>query len=162
MFETHRDDHGTIEALSVHRLVGEITRVGHTDGEQPAQWCATAVRLLVAATVPADVADPEQWPVWARLGPHLLAVVAHARQLDCELDTAASLLNEYGAYTREAGDPHTSIAYLQQARDLIQHLHGVDHPHTLAAWGNLAASYRQAGHVEEALPIEEWVAEHHD
>lgn len=158
LVEAHRYDHDGVETLSVHRLIGDVTRAGHADHDQSAWWCAAAVRLIAAA-MPADGSHPDQWPMWAVLGPHLLAVTAHARSLNCELETVTEMLVRYGTYTRESGDPHASINYLQQACDLAEQLHGPESLDSLAVWHTLATSYGEAGRTDEALPIEQWVAE---
>lgn len=88
------------ETLSMHRLVQAVVRHG-LSVDQQRQWVTAAQRLLWAAfrTRSTDPdADPDAWPMYAQLLPHMLTVVDHVQPLGIELEITGWLLNRAGAY----------------------------------------------------------------
>ena len=55
-------------------------------------------------------------------------------------------------YATELGDPQAALS-LSDAVDLLDETLGPDHPRTLAARNNLAAAYRSAGRLDQAIDL---------
>jgi hypothetical protein len=90
------------QALSVHRLVQAVTRQ-QVDGEQEHQWATAALHLLRAA-FPDRHADPDAWPGYAQLLPHVLAATDHVSAGDTDVDETDWLLTEAGLYLRQRAE----------------------------------------------------------
>ena len=136
-------------AIQMHRLTQAIFRDGLTP-EKAATTRALAGTIL-AANEPDDSEDPVNWPGWARLLPHILAVDAATSS-----DLAVRDLAIHAAwYLLMRGDQ-------RGGHDLAEHLHqqwsrqlGSDDKDTLGAASNLAWSLHLLGRHAEAWRMDE-------
>ena len=134
--------------LQTHRVTQAILR-DHLPQAQAAVIRAAA-EAIVTSSDPGDAGEPKNWPEWARLLPHVLALApttnsGRLRDLAC----GASW------YLIRRGDPRTS-------RDLSSRLHqqwtdrlGPDSESTRRAASALAAALRAMGHYDDARQLDE-------
>ena len=137
-----RVDH---DGLVLHRLVQAILAA---DRQSDVRELAGAV---LAANRPGDPDEPDTWPAWARMLPHLLALDPAAASSTALKDTAVSSTS----YMIRRGNA-------SGGRDLARRLHlqwsaqlGPDDDFTLRAATNLAAALRELGHFREARHLDE-------
>jgi len=103
--------------LRVHPVPAEllVARSGD-DHAGEGGWTAVAVRLLRAAAPDGPATDPETWPAWRRLLPHVLAATDPARRLDPVATEVGWLLRRAGGYLQVRGRAHAALALLDDAR----------------------------------------------
>ncbi|TDD80061.1 FxSxx-COOH system tetratricopeptide repeat protein, partial [Actinomadura rubrisoli] len=144
--------------IAVHRLVQAVTRT--PDPADPHRRAADidsardrAADLLNQAR-PATTDDPEQWPAWRALLPHVDALTVHARG---DTDTADTdlLLYDTGVFLHGQGALDRALRYLERSLAASERLHGSDHPDTMAGRLVLASAYEDAGDLGRALPVYE-------
>ena len=123
------------QALSVHRLVQVVTRQ-QFDPTQEQQWATAALHLLRAA-FPARNADPDAWPDYARLLPHVVAVTGHTSAGDIDVDETGWLLTEAGWYLWRRGDYRQARSLFERALSIREARLGADHPDTAQSLSNL-------------------------
>jgi tetratricopeptide (TPR) repeat protein len=139
------------QTLSVHRLVQQVVR-DQVDPEQHRRRATAALRLILAA-FPTQHTNPDAWPTYARLLPHVLAVTGAAQRLGIEPDSAAWLLNQAGLYLWQRAD-HTQAGSLHQRALAIRETRlGSHHPDTAETLNNLAAVLRAQGDLAGARPL---------
>ncbi len=144
------------EAVSIHRLVQIVIRLGH-ESTQPA-W--TAVELLLGS-VPGG--NPETavdtWPDWADIIPHIESVqhvlLAANRSTDDRERSARAggLLSLGGLYLRGQGRYDTALTMLQNAARLAEDTLGPESPQALKARYALAGGLWSAGQFREAVDL---------
>ncbi|WP_307874237.1 FxSxx-COOH system tetratricopeptide repeat protein [Frankia sp. AgW1.1] len=140
-------------ALTVHRLIAAATRAQMTPHDRAATEAA-AVRLLAAA-VPTEVRDPQGWPRWRGLLPHVQAALDtdHDGGSERTVRAVSWLCDRTGMYLEHHGRPDSALPYLQRGLALDETHLGAEHPDTLASRNNLAGAYRAAGRVEQAIGL---------
>jgi tetratricopeptide (TPR) repeat protein len=139
------------DSLGVHRLVQAVVR--HTlEPDQHRQWAEVAMRLVRAAfpTRSGDYADPGQWPVCARLLPHVLTVTGHAEPIGADPETAAWLLNAAGSYLLERAEHQQARILLERALAIYEARLGNEAPETATCLNNLANALRGQGDLTSA------------
>jgi len=141
------------EALSVHRLVQAVTRQ-QLNPTQERDWVTAALRLLRAA-FPDRHADPDTWPDYARLLPHVMAVTDHASAHGMEFDKTAWLLREAGLYLWQRADHQQAQSLFERARAIFEARLGPDHPGTADNLNNLALVLRDQGDLQGARTLHE-------
>ncbi|MGW1495217.1 FxSxx-COOH system tetratricopeptide repeat protein [Streptomyces sp. NPDC002402] len=129
------DRHG----VRIHRLVQSILRDRLTPDES-----ATAhsrAEILVTAVTPGMADDPESWPDWARLVPHLLAIgPANSTNVDVAGQAIAA-----ARYMLARGDPRPAVILAEDLYEQQSARLGADDPHTLHAAFILAQALSKAG-----------------
>jgi hypothetical protein len=141
--------------IQMHRLTQVILR----DRLPLAQATATRARTgaILAASNPGDASDPDTWPRWARLMPHLLAIdLATTEQYDVRKLAcgAAWYLLKSGA-TRESRDLADRL--YQQWKDRPgpdDDRFGPDDHHSMWAASILANAFRQMKLYQEARELD--------
>jgi hypothetical protein len=135
------------DGLIIHRLTQAILRASAPDSDA-ASACAEHV---ATAARPGDKELPENWPAWARLLPHILA-------LSPDISTDPNLRDmAYDAtwYLIRSGHPagaHNLAAALHRAwRDRL----GPDHPQTLRSTYVLASCLYELGQYQAARELDE-------
>lgn len=141
-----RIDIGTVQ---MHRLTQAILRAR----QPPAQTAATKtlVQTILTASRPGNPQNPDSWPGWARMLPHL-AALDPASSTDADL---RNLAREAAWYLGKRGDLHASHdlaerLYLQW-RDRL----GPDHRDTLHAAHILSFALSELGLDQEARDLDE-------
>jgi len=150
-------------AVSVHRLVQLVIRLGH-DSVRPAR---TAVDLLLRSVPPGNPATAvDTWPRWNDLIPHVESIhdilAADGIRPDSELMTAAGrLLVLGGMYLQGQGRYNSAIAMLEHAIELFGQVDGVDGLSTLEARAGLAIVLWSNGRFQDAIAVGSAVWEMH-
>jgi tetratricopeptide (TPR) repeat protein len=135
--------------LTLHRLTQSVLR-DHLPPERRAGLEATAVRLL-AAVLPDEIAGhPAGWPAWARLLPHVLALIHTHGAPDGQL---LGLADGAARYLAERGQLHPAIGLFERTLADRIRLLGPKHPDTLTSQLNLARAYEAAGRPAEAVVL---------
>ncbi|ONK13785.1 tetratricopeptide repeat protein [Streptomyces sp. MP131-18] len=149
--------HGLIdlgpETISVHPLLQHWyrTRTRATRrGEEPLNEgffsCGAALGLLLPGTT-----EPETWPRWRALLPHVEALQRNAPSPSGE--AFVSILNSAGAYLTEQGDVARSVPLLEKAwADAYGHFGIVSAPAFMAEQ-ELARAYEEAGRTADLVTM---------
>jgi tetratricopeptide (TPR) repeat protein len=138
---------GTI--LVFHRLLLDVVRDWMGEDAR-ALWSEAAVRLVRRA-FPYDSDDnPSEWPVCARLMPHVAPLEAHAVRTGAAGKALGHLLNQASLYLAARGDREGGLALAEQSVALGR-LTLTDEPLELATeLNNVASRYHDLGRLEEA------------
>lgn len=122
------------DGLQFHRLTQAVIRDSLTR-KQAAAYRGLAGELLVASA-PGDAEDPENWPAWAALMPHLLATDFAVRvSPDLRMLACAGT-----RYLLARGSALSGRDLAGNLRDRWSKQLGPNHPQTLEATSNLAAA----------------------
>jgi tetratricopeptide (TPR) repeat protein len=146
--------------LIFHRLLLEVVR-DWMGADARRAWGSAAVRL-VSRPFPYDADDPSQWPLCARLMPHLSPFDAQGRRTGAAGKALDRLLNQAGIYLYTRGDRAGALALAEKSVALMR-MTQTDEPLSLATGlSNLAGRYIDLGRLDEgeaaareALAIEE-------
>ncbi|MGH3693014.1 MAG: FxSxx-COOH system tetratricopeptide repeat protein [Pseudonocardiaceae bacterium] len=132
--------------LQLHRLLAAIVR---TQPHQQPHLPTLAVGLLRVA-VPDDPLDnPQGWPAWRQLLPHVLVATDDQRNAAAEQDVAW-LLDHAAQYVQSRGEPGPARSLFERALDLRRSRLGDNHPDTLESASNLAVDLFDLGQYEQA------------
>ncbi|MEV1003036.1 FxSxx-COOH system tetratricopeptide repeat protein [Nonomuraea sp. NPDC050202] len=144
------------EHVTVHRLVQAVART--PDPEDPhrqatdldtARGLAT---VLLAEVVPESGKDPDDWPIWRALLPHITALADHTSP-DTDSTFTAFLLNATGLFLGDQGAVFDAIDCLERAAEAFERLEGADHLAALTCRNNLAGAYESAGRLDRAAVL---------
>ena len=121
----------------------------------------TVLRLLQAA-LPVDILhQPDAWPRWRQLLPHVLVACAE-RPDPVEPSATSWLLDRAGTYLRSRGEPAAARPLLDRALAITEAAHGPEHPAVATRLNNLAAVLGDLGEpaaarllLDRALAIHE-------
>jgi tetratricopeptide (TPR) repeat protein len=136
------------DGLRVHRLVQWVVRES-LGAAQAVQWLDAAVRLL-AAVMPGQVQDPEQWPRCARLLPHAQAVLGLMDDRVVQPEVTAWLLDRIATYLQLRGEYALAIPLFERALAFTELVRGPDDPDTGGILNNLAGLLQDRGRLVEA------------
>ncbi len=138
--------------LALHRLLAAILRTQPRQQQLP----ILAVGLLRAA-VPADDPwdNPQAWPAWRPLLPHVLVATDSHRHLTEAEEDIAWLLNRAASYLQNRGQPGAARPLFERARDLRRSMLGDDHPDTLESAGSLSFNLWELGQYAQARALGE-------
>lgn len=145
--------HLSSDGLRLHRLTQAILR--HSLSTDIKDEIRMQVEMLLVGSRPDDAQDPRQWPVWARLVPHILALdPANAanpalRDLACEM----------AWYLLYRGDTQFALTLAQRFHEHWLAERGPDDRDSLEAASILASAYRNLGTYREARRLDEEVYE---
>ncbi len=142
----------TENSLSVHRLVQTVVRASLSP-EHQWQWAAAATRVVTTAFPRGG--EVATWPVCGLLLPHALAAVDHAHALGVEGETTARLRIEIGVYLSSRGQYRQALKLEEENLADCRRVLGEDHPDTLAAMNNLAATRWDLGDFDGARDLHE-------
>ena len=150
-FSLMREEKATATAgpiLVFHRLLLEVARDWMGDNGR-ALWGGAAVHL-VSRLFPYEVPNPSNWPLCARLMPHVAPIQVHAPQTGTAGKALDWLLNQASLYLSARGDREGALA-LAERSTAIARLTRTDDPLELAtSLSNLASRYTDAGRLDEA------------
>ena len=106
-------------ALRVHRLVQAAVRARlnrHTRGATQ-----SAVTRILEAADPGDADQPESWPAWGTLAPHVLTAAVLAAETppaSADVDNLIRLIRRAARYLRRSASPRAGTALLAVAISL--------------------------------------------
>jgi Tfp pilus assembly protein PilF len=140
------------QSLVMHRLLQQVIRDDlDPDQQSPA---ATALRLIRAAS-PNEHTNPDAWPSYAVLLPHVLAVTGHAEALAIDPEITAWLLNGVGLYLWQRADHRQARRLFERALAIREARLGPDHPNTANSLNNLATVLAAQGDLDAARTLYE-------
>ena len=115
--------------LTIHPVPAGVL-AARTGTEHPGEggWTTVAVRQLRAAAPDGPATDPDTWPAWRRLLPHVLAATDPARRLDDVTAEVGWLLSRAGGYLQARGRSHAAQALLDDARGFDERARRQDGP----------------------------------
>ncbi|ARQ71509.1 tetratricopeptide repeat protein [Streptomyces marincola] len=145
--------HGLIglgpETISVHPLLQHWyrTRTRPTRrGEESLNEGFSAAHMALAAFLP-QTTEPETWPRWRGMLPHLEALQRNAPNPYAQ--AAVVLANNAGAYLNEQGEVARSVPLLEKAWAVAYRHFGIEHPATFMSEAHLARAYEDAGRIAD-------------
>jgi tetratricopeptide (TPR) repeat protein len=153
------------DGLTMHRLTQAILR-GRLPPDQ-ADAVRSLAEKLIAARAPGDPALPGNWPAWARVLPHLLAIDPAVSD---HLDLRNVALNAAWYVTRR-GDAEAGHDLAEQLYERWRERIGPDDEHTLWAASILANALSDMGRYAQARQLDEdvlarrrrvWGADHRE
>jgi tetratricopeptide (TPR) repeat protein len=136
------------KTLSVHRLVGALTRDRLPEDHQR-NWCGIALRMM-RENVRFDEAAVDSWFEHVPVLPHALAVTKYAEDLGVEPAIAAHLLNNAGLFLFRLGQFTQARLALERALALTVQAHGPENPRRSAIENNLGRVLNRLGEHERA------------
>lgn len=135
--------------IRLHRLTQSVIRDRLPPEAQ--EQVRNHARALLAGNQPGDPEDPRNWPRWARMVPHLLAVDP-AAEAEPELrETACNA----GWYLIERGDADAAVRLSTELYDNWRDALGPGHRHTLTSARDLARALRERGEYDQAARLYE-------
>jgi DNA-binding SARP family transcriptional activator/tetratricopeptide (TPR) repeat protein len=143
------------DAVSVHRLLQKV--VCDDAAIRADKTAAVSALAAVAAAFPSDHDRPETWPQTERLLPHALAIDVALTQRDEENQQLVALLNSASEYLLRAEAGKRAVDVATRASACALAVLGAEHPDTLRARANLAASYHAVGRAGESIELGEEV-----
>jgi tetratricopeptide (TPR) repeat protein len=134
--------------LIFHRLLLEVMRdwmgVANRD-----HWGAAALGITDSAFPYNSDDDPTQWPVCARLMPHVTSLEAYVPLTEVSINHLGSLLHRAGLYLRRRGDRAGALAMAEKS--LILARQAAENPRNIAAaLSSLGLSYFELGRLDDA------------
>ena len=148
-------------ALQVHRVPAALLRARtRAASANRVEWAAMALDLIKAA-VPTDPwNNPDVWPTWQQLLPHVFAVTDSRRWASIGQPVGdlaknlAWLLGRAGSYLQARGELRAAQPLLERGYHLIRQQLGDDHPETLASASILASALRAIGRYDNARAMD--------
>jgi hypothetical protein len=114
------------DSIRMHRLVQAAVRRSLPPPER-ATVEGTVLRLLQAA-LPVDILhQPDAWPRWRQLLPHVLVACAE-RPDPVEPSATSWLLDRAGTYLQSRGEPAAARPLLERALTIDEAAYGPEHP----------------------------------
>src|SRR5664280_2187442 len=139
------------DSIRMHRLVQAAVRRSLPPPER-ATVEGTVLRLLQAA-LPVDILhQPDAWPRWRQLLPHVLVACAE-RPDPVEPSATSWLLDRAGIYLQSRGEPAAARLLLERALAIHDAAYGPDHPAVAISLGNLALVLQSRGEPAAARPL---------
>ncbi|MGW7406651.1 FxSxx-COOH system tetratricopeptide repeat protein [Streptomyces sp. NPDC054833] len=142
--------------ITVHRLVQAFARTPDPkDPHRRAKDIAHAQQIAantLERLLPADSHDPETWPTWHTLLPHVSAHTDHMPP-ESESLTAARLLREASTFYSRRGAVARGTAAGIRAAHIHERLLGKTHHATLNSRNSLANALRAAGDFKRAVEL---------
>jgi tetratricopeptide (TPR) repeat protein len=118
---------------------------------------------LLHADAPEQIAgNPQAWPRWAVLLPHVLTAAGHAGHLPAKAQEAAGpdtawLLDRAASYLRVHARLAEARPLAERALTITEAAYGPDHPTVAIRLNNLAIILQDLGQAAEARPLAERV-----
>ncbi|MFJ2233399.1 FxSxx-COOH system tetratricopeptide repeat protein [Streptomyces sp. NPDC087859] len=139
---------GSGGSIQVDRLTQAVLRDQLTPESRA--LAARHASALLATAYPGQAADPETWPHWPALLPHLLAI----SPADLTTPLARFAACEACWYLLDRGDTRTALARLQDLHQDWERRLGADVEDTMWAAAYLARAYADTGELSEAHRLE--------
>jgi tetratricopeptide (TPR) repeat protein len=134
--------------LQVHRLVQAVTR-DQLDDAQAAEWAKRALNLILAILPPDLPQDYQSWPAYAKLAPHIEAVVGHPSNYPILADKII-LLRKLGVYLSASGQWRAARTICERILAIAEAANGPRDPEVAIALGNLGETQIKLGELVEA------------
>ena len=143
--------------IQLHRVPAALLRARSqgSEGTGAPGWAAVVVRLLDKAAPGQVRTDPDGWPIWSRLLPHVLAAAGQDDALDADPAVATRLLDRAATYLLVRGELQAALAPSERAYDVRRATFGADHPDALTSASNLALNLMWLGEYKRARALDE-------
>jgi cellulose biosynthesis protein BcsQ len=156
----------TPSGLQVHRIVQAALRARHNLGtmtefppvvtERGKSW--PPLGLLTADSPDMIKGAPHNWPRWALLLPHVLAVTGYVETVALPSSGQAAedtsrLLDGAATYLQVRARLHEAKPLMERALRIAEAAHGPDHPTVAVRLSNLAMILRDLGDPAGARPL---------
>ncbi|WJY41550.1 FxSxx-COOH system tetratricopeptide repeat protein [Streptomyces sp. P9-2B-2] len=149
----------TSRTVTVHRLVQSVARTPdasdpHRQAQDIEHARRDAVRCL-GVTLPDTqntLDDPDVWPAWRALVPHIDALADQALP-DTDDETTAALLREAGLFLASQGLVARGLIHLSRAERAQRLILGEAAPQTLTSRAHLAHWLTESGDPEQAIAL---------
>jgi tetratricopeptide (TPR) repeat protein len=142
-----RSDEGG-QSIQLHRLMQAVIRARLSPDERDEN--RKHVHEILAAANPDGPDEPENWPTYAELWPHLLP----SKTLDSDLPDVRQLVYDMCRYMWKSYDYPTSQFLAEQAVEKWEEAFGADDPLTLMMRFNLATALRLQANYTPAYEID--------
>ena len=137
------------ETWTVHRLTQAVIRAKLQNDKAYDTW-ATAAARLVHAMLPASASNPENWPMFAAMQPHVEVLLHHGPETGDGGKALNVCLDHIGSYLSVRGDAAGSLPYQQKSLALSKAIYGEESEQFATALNQLATTYIYLGNLEEA------------
>ncbi|KPI04880.1 hypothetical protein OK074_4544 [Actinobacteria bacterium OK074] len=140
-----------VDSLSLHPLIGEVTRNQPAAVEQAEQYYSARTLALYARAAELDPADPDNWPAWRLLLPHCsVADIAGEGTPEEWLRLLAALAFRTAEFCRHTGLWQTAEHHLDESLDCLRGLAEPPMEELLATLYRHAYIKREMGLYREA------------
>jgi cellulose biosynthesis protein BcsQ/tetratricopeptide (TPR) repeat protein len=140
-------------SLSIHRLVQAVIRDQMT-ADEVEKTCHEVHDVLAGARPrQGDTDDPENWPRYRLLWPHLVP----SRAEECTEPTTRQLLIDWVRYLWKHGEFEDALGLGERLRERWIRDLGEDHQQTLFLQFHMANVLRSQGRLAEALELDSYV-----
>ena len=138
------------EAVTVHRLVQEITRQRLSDNERH-DTLNLAVDLLDRA-LPSPEWDQKGWQLWEQLAPHCRTLLNRLRDHGLELK-ATRIMNQLAIWIHNRAEYGEAEPLYRRTLAIEEKSFGPEHPNVARGLNNLAELLRATNRLAEAEPL---------
>ncbi|WP_195905295.1 FxSxx-COOH system tetratricopeptide repeat protein [Parafrankia elaeagni] len=145
----------TNTVVKVHRLVRATSR-RRIAAARRREACLTTLLGLLRAAIPQRVqSNPDAWPRWRALFPHVQAALDRPDDQFAAAGRAdlSWLCDRAAGYLREQGLPAAARPYAERALAHAEALFGPTHPEVASCLNNNAMTLLDLGRPAEALPL---------
>ncbi len=136
-------------SFSVHRMVQEVIKAALDEGDRR-RWAERVVRALDSAFPEVEISN---WPLCGRLLPQAMAAVELVDRHRLELEPAAKLFNEAGAYSRARGRYRQAVTLIKRSLAITEKMPEPDHLPLATSLNNLGSLYSTQGDYASAAPL---------
>ncbi|MET0426566.1 MAG: FxSxx-COOH system tetratricopeptide repeat protein, partial [Actinoplanes sp.] len=144
------------DSLQLHRVPGAVLRHrSRADLVERGGWPETVVEVLRDALPDNPWDNPDSWPDWRRLLPHLVAATDPARPLDEGSPRALALIRSAAIYLYSRGDPVGALPLVDRVYRAELAALGADHPDPLSSAIFLADVVGKSGDHRRASALGE-------
>jgi tetratricopeptide (TPR) repeat protein len=142
-------------SLQIHRLVQAVIKSQLSQDEQDNARHAVHTILVGARPRRGETDDPENWPTYELIWPHLVPSQAE----ECDDPRTRQLLIDWVRYQWKHGEFEACLSLAQRLQNLWTHVRGPDHPQTLHLQFQIANVLRSQGRFIEARELDTYVLE---
>src|SRR5262249_2347943 len=141
-------------AVTVHRVVQAVARARSETKGSAQDAVGRLIAGLMAIYPEGGYRDPQSWPLYAQLTPHLLALRDVRPQAASNIADFPSLLNRAGGYLLGRAAYAQAAQLFRDAVAIEEKTPGPDHPNTATSLNNLALALKENGDFAAARPLQ--------
>jgi tetratricopeptide (TPR) repeat protein len=142
-----------VDGITAHRLVQAVARIADP---RPADHRATAVALLDHAIPPEPLTNPEGWPRWRMLAPHIETLAPRLPEQE-QTESSLRLRERFATFLQGQGNVTRAIVLFESVVTDSSRILGRTHPDTRGNTANLAVAYVAAARITPAVTMFEHV-----
>ena len=138
------------EAVTVHRLVQEITRQRLSDTEK--QDTLEATIAILDSALPLPEWDQKGWRLWEQLAPHCRTLLNRLQDNVLE-PKATRIMNQLAVWLNNRAEHGDAEPLYRRALAIDEKSFGPDHPNVARGLNNLAELLSATNRLAEAEPL---------